>query len=99
MSETIRKVAILAAVGVAFGIAMSALQSYFPDSVFASFASSISGVVSYLGSYLKQGRELVNLFFYNPADVTIALTVFVALKPILYSIRFALNVVTWIKDV
>lgn len=99
MSETIRKVAILAAVAIAFGVAMAALQSYFPDSIFSSFASSIAGVVAYLGNYLKQGRELVNLFFYNPADVTIAMTVFVALKPILYSIRFALNVVTWIKDV
>ena len=99
MSETIRKVAILAAVGIAFGVAMAALQSYFPDSIFSSFASRIAGVVNYLGSYLKQGRELVNLFFYDPLDVSVALLVFIALKPILYSIRFALSVVTWIKDV
>lgn len=99
MSETIRKVSILAAVAIAFGVAMAALQSYIPDSIFSSFSFSVSGVVNYLGGFLKQGRELVNLFFYNPADVTIALTVFVALKPVLYSIRFALNVVTWIKDV
>ena len=46
MSETIRKVAVLAAVAIAITAAVAGIQAVFPTSIFSSFASRIASDVS-----------------------------------------------------
>lgn len=99
MSETIRKVAVLAAVAIAITAAVAVIQSVFPDSIFSDFASRIAGVVQYLGSYLKTGREMVNLFFFRPEDVTTALLVLLTSKPLIWGGRWAMKAVGYIRGV
>lgn len=99
MSETIRKVAVLAAVAIAITAAVAAIQAVFPDSIFSDFASRIAGVVQYLGSYLKTGREMVNLFFFRSEDVTTALIVLIAGKPFIWGARWAMKAVGYIRGV
>lgn len=99
MSETIRKVAVLAAVAIAITAAVAGIQAIFPTSIFSDFASRVAGVVQYLGGYLKTGRELVNLFFFDPLDVTVALTVLLAGKPVIWGVRWAMKAVGYIRGV
>lgn len=99
MSETIRKIAVLAAVAIAITAAVAAIQAIFPDSIFSDFASRIAGVVQYLGGYLKTGRELANLFFFRPEDVTTALIVLLAGKPFIWGARWAVKAVGYIRGV
>lgn len=99
MSETIRKVAVLAAVAIAITAAVAAIQAIFPDSIFSDFASRVAGVVQYLSSYLKTGREMVNLFFFRPEDVTTALIVLLAGKPFIWGARWAMKAVGYIRGV
>lgn len=99
MSETIRKVAVLAAVAIAITAAVAAIQSIFPDSIFSEFASRIAGVVQYLGGYLKTGREMANLFFFRPEDVSTALIVLLAGKPVIWGARWAMKAVGYIRGV
>lgn len=99
MSETIRKIAVLAAVAIAITAAVAAIQAIFPDSIFSDFASRIAGVVQYLGGYLKTGREMANLFFFRPEDVTTALIVLIAGKPFIWGARWAMKAVGYIRGV
>lgn len=99
MSETIRKVAVLAAVAIAITAAVAAIQAVFPESIFADFASRVAGVVQYLSSYLKTGREMVNLFFFRTEDVTTALIVLLAGKPLIWGARWAMKAVGYIRGV
>lgn len=99
MSETVRKIAVLAAVAIAITAAVAAIQAIFPDSIFSDFASRIAGVVQYLGGYLKTGREMANLFFFRPEDVTTALIVLIAGKPFIWGARWAMKAVGYIRGV
>lgn len=99
MSETIRKIAVLAAVAIAITAAVAAIQAIFPDSIFSDFASRVAGVIQYLSSYLKTGREMVNLFFFRAEDVTTALIVLVAGKPFIWGARWAMKAVGYIRGV
>nr|DAM57758.1 MAG TPA: hypothetical protein [Inoviridae sp.] len=99
MSETIRKIAVLAAVAIAITAALAAIQAIFPDSIFSDFGSRVAGVVQYLSSYIKTGREMVNLFFFRPEDVTTALVVLLAGKPFIWGARWAMKAVGYIRGV
>ena len=84
---------------VAIPAAVAAIQSIFPDSIFSDFASRVAGVVQYLSSYLKAGREMVNLFFFRSEDVTTALIVLLAGKPFIWGARWAMKAVGYIRGV